>query len=251
MTRAAIWCATVLVWSATLSPAAAQTADEVIARSIKALGGEAALAKITSRRATGTVVISTPAGDITGEIEALAAAPNQARTLIKADLTALGAGQLVLDQRFNGETGYILDTLQGNREMTGDQLDAQKTNFFPHPFLNYKGRKITATLSGKEKVGDREAYVIVFDPPQGRDVRYFIDAETYLPIQMVITVMVPQIGQDVEQTTRFVDHRAVDGVQIPFRLETSSSVQRLTVTLKEVEHNVDVDETLFSKPGAQ
>jgi hypothetical protein len=52
----------------------------------------------------------------------------------------------------------------------------------------------------------------------------------------------------VEQTIEFLDYREVDGVKIPFRLAASSSVQNYTITFTKVEHNVRIDETLFSKP---
>jgi hypothetical protein len=117
--------------------------------------------------------------DITGSIEVLNAAPNRMRMLIKADLTALGAGPIKFDQRFDGSSGYVIDTLQGNREITGNQLDNLRTNSFPHPFLNYKELGTAAQLIGKEKVGDRDAFVVTFDPTSGSLIRQYVDAETY------------------------------------------------------------------------
>lgn len=226
----------------------AQTADEVIDKSLTAIGGRAALEKLKSRSTIGTITLSTPAGDIQGSIEVLNATPNKTRSLIKADLTALGAGELVLDQRFNGTSGYMLDSLQGDREITGNQLDNMRNASFPHPFLNYKGIGTTAQLSGKEKAGEREAYVVTFDPTSGSVVRQYIDAETYLPLKMVMTVDVPQLGREVEQTIEFLDYREVDGIKIPFRLKATSPVQNFTIAITKVEHNVQIDETLFSKP---
>lgn len=231
------------------SIAGAQTADEVIERSLKAIGGRAALEKIKSRSTIGSITLSTPGGDITGSIELLNAAPNKSRSVIRADLSALGAGELVLDQRFDGKSGYVIDTVQGNREITGNQLDNMRNGFFPHPFLNYKENGVTVKLSGKEKVGDREAHVLIFEPKTGSVVRQYIDAQTYLPIKSVVKVNVPQLGQDVEQTTEVLDHREVDGIQLPFRINATSSVQNYTITVAKVEHNVKVDEALFSKPA--
>jgi zinc protease len=169
--------------------------------------------------------------------------------LLKADLTSLGAGPFVLDQRFDGQSGYVLDSLQGNREMSGNQLDNLKNGSFPHPFLNFKDLGTTAELKGKEKVGDREAYVLIFSPKSGSVMRQYIDAETYTPIRMVMTVNVPQLGQDVEQVTEFLDYKEVDGIKVPFRLRSSSSIQNFTITVAKVEHNIKVDETLFVKPA--
>jgi hypothetical protein len=163
-------------------------------------------------------------------------------------LSALGAGPWVLDQRFNGSSGYVIDTLQGNRDLTGNQLDNMRNGSFPHPFLNYKELGSTAQLGGKEKVGERDAYVVIFEPPSGSVVRQYIDAETFLPVKTTMKVEVPQLGQEMEQTVEFLDYREVDGVKIPFRLAATSAVQNYTVTFTKVEHNVRIDETLFSKP---
>jgi len=230
--------------------AAQPSATDVIEKSLTALGGRAAHSKLQSRSATGTITLSTPAGDIAGTLELLNTVPNKTRLLLKADLSALGAGELVVDQRFDGGVGYVLDSLQGNREVTGNQLDNMKNSSFPHPFMDYKDRGTSAQLAGKETVGGRDAYVVVFDPTSGSQVRNYIDAESYLPIKTVMKVDIPQVGQEVEQTTEFFDYKDVDGVKIPFRIKTSSSIQSITITLTDVEHNVKVDETLFVKPGA-
>jgi hypothetical protein len=228
----------------------AQTADEVVDKCLTAIGGRAALGKLKSRSMIGTITLSTPAGSIAGSVEILNAAPNKSRSLIKADLTALGAGPLVLDQRFDGNSGYVMDTLQGNRDITGNQLDNLRNSSFPHPFLNYKELGATAQVGGKERVGEREAYVVIVEPPSGSVVRYYVDAQTYMPIKMAITIDVPQLGQEVEMTTEFLDFREVDGIKIPFGLKTTSSVQNFTITLTKVEHNIQIDEALFSKPAA-
>jgi hypothetical protein len=200
------------------------------------------------RSTTGTVTLATPAGDVTGSIEIQNALPNKTRTLIKADLTALGAGPLTIDQRFDGNTGYVLDNLQGNRDITGNQLDNLRNGGFPHPFLNYKEMGTNVQLAGKEKIGDREAYVLIFDPALGSAVRQYIDAETYMPVQMSIKVEIPQLGQQVEQTTEFLDYRG-RWDQAPFRLKVTSTVQNFTIRSAKVEHNVPIDESLFSKPA--
>lgn len=229
---------------------AAQTADEIIEKYLTAIGGRAALGKVTSRSTIGTMTLSTPAGEVTGPIEILNQQPNKSRTLIKMDLSSLGAGPMVVDQRFDGTSGYVLDSLQGNRDITGNQLQNMKNGVFPNPFLNYRDRGATVELTGKEKVGEREAYVLILRPRSGPAARQFIDAESFLPVKLIIKIDVPQIGE-VEQTTEFSDYRDVDGLKIPFRVKASSAVQNFIITLTKVEHNIKVDDALFSKPGGE
>ena len=192
-----------LVWA---QVASAQTADEVIDKHLAALGGRAALEKLKSRVVTGTITLSTPAGEVSGPFEALNQEPNKARTLIKLDLTALGAGEVTIDQRFDGTTGYVLDSLQGNRAITGNQLENMRNSTFPNPFLTYKERGATVELRGKEKIGEREAYALVFKSKTGPAARQYVDAESYLPLRLVVSVDVPQMGE-LEQTTDFFDFR--------------------------------------------
>jgi hypothetical protein len=226
--------------------ASAQTAEQVIERHITAIGGRAAHAKLRSRSSTGTITLSTPAGDVSGTIEALNEAPNKSRSLIQVDLSALGAGQLVLDQRFDGVNGYALDSLQGNHDITGDQLEALRNSAFPNPLLNYKELGATVQLAGKEKVGDRDAYVVVLEPTSGPATRYFIDTETYVDLKNVAKINVPQFGGTIEQTIAFSDYRDVDGVKLPFQIQATSTVQNFTIVVSKVEHNITVDESLFS-----
>ena len=227
--------------------AAAQTADEVVEKCLAAIGGRAALAKLTSRSTTGTMTLSLPNGPVSGSIEILYQRPNKTRTLTKLDLSSLGAGQVTREQRFNGTTGYILDSLQGNREITGNQLENLKNTSFPTPLLTYKEQGATMELAAKEKVDGRDAYVMLFKPKAGSVVRQFIDAETYLPARVVLKVDTPETGE-VEQTTDLSDYREVDGIKIPFTIKVSTAAQSFVIAVTKVEHNVKIDEAVFSKP---
>jgi outer membrane lipoprotein-sorting protein len=228
--------------------AVAQTADEIIEKHLAALGGRAALNNLKSRSMKGTITVSTPGGDLTGPIEVLNEAPNKTRTFIQLDLTSVGLGKVIQDQRFDGTSGYVIDSLQGNRDITGDQLEVMKNAQFPNPLLNYKEMGATVELAGKEKVGDRDAYVLIGKPKTGPAVRHYIDAETYLPVKTVMKVMVPQLGTELEQTSETSDFKDVDAVKVPFRIRTTSSIQTVLVTVTQVEHNKQIDRSLFSKP---
>jgi outer membrane lipoprotein-sorting protein len=228
--------------------ACAQTADEIIEKHLAASGGRAAFAKLKSRSSVGTVTLATPAGNITGTIETWNQAPNKARTLTKLDLTLLGLGQAVVDQRFDGESGYVLDSIQGNHEITGTQLDSMKNGSFPSPFLNYKEMGATIDLGGQEKVGERNAYLLISKPKAGTAVRTYIDAESYLPVRTIVKVPVPQLGTDLDQVVDFSDFRDVDGIKLPFQVKQSSALQTITINLTKVEHNKDIDPAIFSKP---
>ena len=229
--------------------ASAQSADDIVERHLTAIGGRDALVKLKSRSMAGTITLSTPGGDISGPVETLTESPNKSRTFMKLDASGLGAGVITIDQRFNGTSGYVMDSLQGNRELTGDLLENARNAAFPNPFLNYKDVGATLELAGKEKVGDREAYLLILKPKNGVVYRQYIDAQSYLALRLVVKLNVPQFGE-LEQTTELLDQRDVDGVKVPFQLKSSSAVQQMTIVITKVEHNVQVDEALFSRPAA-
>jgi hypothetical protein len=234
----------VFCWAPT---AAAQTADEIIEKSIAAMGGRAAMEKIKTRVATGTLSIGTPAGDLSGSVEIYGAAPNKQRSVIKADLTQFGGGELLVDQRFDGTTGYVMDSMQGNRDITGSQLDNMKMSGFPHVFLTYKTAGMGVQLGAKEQIATRDAYLLTFEPPTGNPIRQYVDAETFLPTRAIIRAELPQLG-NIEQWIDVSDYREIDGVKVPFKLTLTNSMQTVTFTFSKVENNVTLDEKMFVKP---
>jgi len=229
--------------------ASAQTAEQVVDRHLAAIGGRDALMKLRSRQANGTIVVSSPIGELSGTIEILNATPNKARTLIQIDAAAVGAGLVVIDQRLDGVAGYVMDSMQGNRDITGGQLETMRSSSFPNVLLNYKQLGANISLGEKQKVGDRDVFVLVYEPTSGSAVRHFIDAETYMELQAIVKVDIPQLGGEVEQTTSFADYREVDGVKVPFQIKSSSTVQNFAVAMTKVEHNVTIDPELFTKPA--
>jgi len=229
-------------------PALAQSADEIIEQHLAATGGRDVLGKLTTRTATGTISLTTPVGELMGTIEVYSKKPNKQRTVIKLDLTTLGGGPIVTDQRFDGTTGYIVDPINGNRTVEGTQLDAMRSGSFPTPLLNYKELGASLALSGREPIGGKEAFVMRFTPKAGPPVRMFIDTTTFMLIRTVITLNVPQLGGDIDQVVEFSDFRDVDGVKVPFVTKSTNSVQAITATMTSVKHNVDIEDAAFAKP---
>ena len=144
--------------------ASAQTADDIIEKSIAASGGREALAKVTSRATTGTMTVTTPGGDVAGTIEVLNQTPNKTQTVITLDLSAMGAGKMTIDQRFDGTNGWATNSMQGETPVTTNQLDLWRNAIFPSPFLDYKARGTKIELTGKEKVGEKDVYALLIAP---------------------------------------------------------------------------------------
>ena len=229
--------------------ASAQTADDIIEKSIAAAGGRAALAKVTSRATTGTITLTTPGGDLAGTLAILNQAPNKMHTVITLDLSAMGGGMMTIDQRFDGTNASATNSMQGETPVTSGQVDTWRNAIFPSPFLDYKERGTKIELTGKEKIEGRDAYVLLMTPAKGSATRMWVDATTFQPVKSVATIETAEAGP-VEQTLVVSDFRDVDGIKVPFRLVGSSAIQTFTIVVTKVEHNVKVDPARFTKRAA-
>lgn len=229
----------------------AQTADEVVEKYLAAIGGRAALAKLDSRVATGTISVSAQGADLAGAIEMYSKAPNKTRTWFKLDLSQFGAADMVVDQRCDGKTAFASNSMQGDREISGNQLQGMLNATFPTPFLTYKDAGTKIEVTGKDKVGARDAYVLLYTPKAGSPSQQYFDAETFLLVRTVTKVDSPELGGTIEQTNDLSDYREVDGIKVPFALNIVNSMQAVTITLTKVEHNKPIDETMFARPAAK
>ncbi len=250
MKALASWSVVALAMLCCAGQVQAQTADEVVEKYLAAIGGRAALAKLESRIARGTMTVSMQGVDIAGPVEIYAKAPNKSRTYTRLDLSQFGVGEVTVEQRCDGKTAYSINTMQGDRDITGNQLQTMINATFPTPLLNYKDNGAKVELTGKDKVGDRAVYVLQLTPKAGWSAKQYIDAETYQMLRLVSRIDVPDLGE-MDQTTDFQDYRDVDGVKVPFTLKVFNSIQAVTISLQSVEHNKPIDEAMFSKPAAR
>jgi len=237
-------------WSL-VSPAgaSAQTADEVVEKHLAAVGGRAALAKITNQAASGMVSIGANGVELNGTVEVWRKTPNKSHSRLTLDLTAMGGTSMVVDQICDGKTAVSKNSIQGDREITGDQLQGMLNAEFPSPLLAYKESGAKIELAGTEKVGPRSAHVLTYTPKTGPSTRLYFDTETFLILKSVAKVNMPEAGGEIEQVTETSDYREVAGVKAPFLIRSSSPLQTVLIKLSKIECNAALDEGLFSRDG--
>jgi len=233
---------------AAVRTAAVQTPDDIIEKHLAAIGGRDALSKLTSRRSTGTITLSTPNGEIPGTAEFDAKAPNKSRVHLELDLTAMGApDKMLIDQMFDGTNGASLNSMQGEAEISANQLDNMRNNVFPTSLLTYKTLGYKVELLPKEQVNGKDAFVIRATPKAGSVTKLYFDATSYMLVKSVATINAPAMGGDIEQTSEQSDFRKVDGITLPFTIVRSDPAQTFTIKFTKIEHNVPLDDKLFSR----
>jgi outer membrane lipoprotein-sorting protein len=215
------------------------TVDEILERNIKAIGGEEAIRKITSRSSKGSFDLE--AMNISGTFEMVAKAPNRTATTI--ELPGMGK----MSNVFDGTKAYSADPMNGVREPSGTELEPLKRAADFYSSLNYKKNYTKIELKGVEKVGSTDAYVLVATPPLGDPDKLFFDAKTYMLLKSEAERDTPQGKMLAEQF--FENYKTLDGVNVATTLRTVTPAFIVVIKLSEIKHNVPVDDAKFAKPG--
>lgn len=214
------------------------TIDQILDKFIQALGGKAAIEKLTSRVSKGTMEVVT--FGVTGSTEIYAKAPN--KYLLISEFPDYG----LVKRAFDGTIAWSQDPQSGLTDITGPPLAAVKRSADFYRNIKIKELYPQATIKGKEKVGDREAYVIEVVPDEGGLDKMYFDATTGLLISAQAERERPE-GR-IRTESQFEDYRDVDGVKLPFTIRETNPNLSLILRLSEIKHNVPIEDAKFSKP---
>lgn len=215
--------------------------DQVLDNYVRALGGRAALEKLTSRVSKGSFEF--PAMGVSAPVEIYEKAPN--KSLLVLDIPGYGK----VREGFDGAVGWAEEPQSGLREKSGAELAAAKRDAEFYLPLKLKEVYKKLSLIGKQKVGDREAYLIEAAPAEGNPDKFYFDVQTGLLIRRDSERETPQ-GKILAETY-LEDYREVDGVKEPFLIRVSSPDFNFTIRLQEIKHNIEIEDSRFSKPQAQ
>jgi FimV-like protein len=208
------------------------TLDEVLAKFVEAIGGDAAIDKVSSRVVKGELnVVGVSRG---GSFETHAQAPNKIVSMIQAH--PLGTYR----SGFNGRTGWMR-TATGSRPLKNAELASIKRDADFYGQFRPKRVYPKITLAGMSKIGYRDVYVLNLDP--GQNERLFLDAKTYLPVRMSIVLALGANSVVVE--IYLDDWREVEGIKYPFYMSQQFPGMTLTYIVKEIKHNVPIDPKVF------
>jgi len=214
------------------------TSDEILKKYVDAIGGQAAIDKITSRVMKGEV--STANGN-SGTYEAMQIAPDRG---YESFVTQRGN----MERAFTGTVGWER-TAQGVRELSGQELTDLKLSMQLFRNLKLKEQFTALRMAGRDRIGDRAALVVLGTTPEKKRERLFFDAESGLLLRR-ITYLETMIGV-IPQQVDFDDYRDVDGVKLPFtiRLSIVDSTNPYGMRkLSEIKLNAPVDESKFKMP---
>ena len=214
------------------------SAAELLTKYETAIGGEAALAKLSTRSDKWTIMGLGP-NPASGEtvrkapdkwIETTTSAPNRSTTWVS-----------------NGTEARIV-TPFFYEDVTGADLDDVK--FMSSFWQTLKPSEIVsrATTTGQQEVNGHRAYVVDAElkglkPKE----KLFFDADSGLLLRRII-FRATLLGALADQTD-FDDYRVVDGVKVPFLVKSANGLSTNTRTYTDIRFNVSVDDTKFAMPA--
>lgn len=220
--------------------AALPSSDDVVKHYVEAVGGKDAWQKFTSRQLVGTIDI--PAMNISGTVESHEKAPNKM-------LSVVVIGGAAFKRGYDGTNGWSDDPQNGLRDLSGDELtDTKREADFYRP-LDLQKIYSKLTVTGSDKAGDHDVYVVEAASGQGDPDKLLFDKNSGLLVRSVLTQHAPQGAVTVQE--ELTDYRDVDGVKMPFSIRQTTPQVEFTIKVTEVHHNVPFDDAQFSKPAAQ
>jgi len=221
----------------------AQTADEIIDKHIKAMGGAEKIKAVQTAKATGKMKM----GPMEVPITLTKARPE----MVRMDFTLQG---MTGSQAYDGSTGWSVMPFMGKKEpekMSDDQLKEIKEEAdFDGALFDYKAKGNTVEFLGKADVQGSPAYKLKVTTKLGNESIDYIDADTYLVIKTEAKRKIQ--GQEVETETMVGDYKEVEGVLYPHSMQShrkgAPDGQGQSITVEKYEINPKVDKAIFKMP---
>lgn len=233
MIRAAGFCALALCAAA---PASAQTADEILASHLEALGGSAKLAQLHAIRLKGTLDLG-PDGVFPITLEA--ARPGRYR------LESRAADGLVYLRLFDGAKGWAADPGGAVFIMTDRDADAEKEDGFDGILATGSASGCRFEFMERQAVLGRNAFRVKATRKDGQVSTHWIDTRTFLELQREEDRDTPEGRRTF--VTAYSDFRVADGFVVPFRREISQrfSAKRMVIQFDQCALNPAIPDSDF------
>ena len=234
-----------ILYTAFLAPAKAQTVDEIVAKVLAARGGLEKVKAVKAQRITGTIYFSPELyGPFVAEFKRPGKMHNEVTIQDKTVIRII-----------NGKgAGWVINPFAGKdvaEAMSADEIkDAKNESDFDGPLVDSKAKGVTIEYSGTEKVEGKDTYILKVTHGDGTSSNYSFDAKTYLLARWNGSDNVN--GEAVKRETLFHDYREVSGLKFPFELVSNNPGAEVTqrIVVEKIELDPQIEEARFEKPPA-
>jgi len=222
------------------SPGYSQKASDILDKMIDAQGGREVLGRIKDTTFSGSIEI------IAMGASASVTVYHKESNKMRVDMEIMG---MVITLAFDGETAWMINPGTGStEEMPGKDAEDFKRDAYDHGYsaLLYPEKySITYVYKGKEKIEDKDYFVLEQILPDGHKKTLYIDSKTYLTFK-IKDITLNDSGVEVEEEEFRSDYKKVDGVMFYHSItifEDGGESEKITVT--NVRFNTGLEDSLF------
>ena len=220
-----------------------QAVDDVINKSITAIGGKEKIKAVNSMK----VYVNFDSQGMKIPVTMTFKRPGMILSEVEVQGMKILTG-------FDGKHGWMLNPMTGKTEaepMPEESLKQLKDQAdYDGKLVDYAAKGYKAELLGKEEVEGTNVYKVKLT--KGEDVTtYFIDTETYLVLKERTKTVYK--GKEMVSDAIYSDYRETSGgIKYPFSIEQREvdAEEGSKMTVDKVEVNVDVDEAIFKMPNS-
>lgn len=214
------------------------TVDEVLARSIEAVGGRAAVDAIKSSYTESKTEIKAQGLSVVTRVWS-----KGDDFYVESDMPGVGLSQVWK----KGDDIWSKDPINGMRKLEGKEAHQARWSSDSLLAANWKKYFDQAELLGRKQEGERELYEVALTTSAGDRLVLLFDAKTSLPAGQVFEQQTPMGAMAIR--IEVGDFREVQGVMVPFRSVTDMQLMSAVAITEKYEVNVEVDDAMLVPPS--
>jgi len=222
-------------------------AKAVVDKALKAMGGEANIARFKAGTWKAKMAASEGGKDIAITTEGAWQGWNQYH--INAEATVDGRTQAIA-YIINGDKGWIKrkeavdEAKEAELSLIKNGLYAMRT---PQRLAEFKGKDFKLSHLGEMKINDKEAVGVSVAHKDWKDISVYFDKEDGLPVKCEIRQTDPQ-GKEITAEFFYSDYKEMDGVKHPTKVLIKFDGREATMEFSEIKSKDKVEDSEFAKP---
>ncbi len=235
--------ASAFILLATSAVTFAQTADEIVAKHIEAIGGADKWKAVKAMEMNNKFTVQ--GMDIASKTVIVSGKS------LRTDISVMG--QEIISA-IDGETGWAQQpAMMGGtgepEDMPGALIkESRKQVYLGGSLLNYKDNGATIELVGKEKLEGVDVYHLKMIEKGGDVTNLFVSTANYYVLKSAGKRNIQ--GKEIEAEVNFSNFKQIEGLTFPYTMETASPMGgMMTIETDSIKLNPKIDESIFKKPA--
>ena len=220
----------------------AQSAEEIVGKYIKTIGGIEKIQAVKTLRRTGKFTGG-------GGFEAVVIQENKRGNMVRQEFSLQGMTGI---NAYNGKTGWKIEPWGGKKDPEALGEEEMKSivedSDFDGPLVNYQQKGNKVEFVGMDQVEGTDTFKLKLTLANGDVFYYYMDTDYYVPIKIDTKRMIR--GAEREYETTLGDYKEVAGWYLPHSFETNAkgSQDKQKIVFDRIEANAPIDEDRFRMP---